>query len=101
MEGTVQGHGEREEVMREFTSAFLDFHVEVTDLLGSKDKVVTEAIYTMSHESEFTGALPTNVGAEIRPMAKFLVEDATIKQHREYHDRQKLREQLGVTLNGR
>ena len=101
----IQRHDERKEVMCGFTSAFPDFHVDITDLLASEDKVAPETTDTMSHGSEFTSVPPTDVGADIRPMAKFLVEDAKIEQHREYLDRQEHREQLGVThaedINGR
>ena len=102
---TIQGPDEREEVICGFTSSFLDGHIGITELLASEGRVVTEATDMMSHGSKFTSVPPTDVGANIRPMAKFLVEDANIKQHREYRDRQEHREQLGVRhaedINGR
>ena len=103
--GTMQRPDGRKEVMCGFTSSFLDGHIGITRLLASEGRVVTEATDTTSHGSEFTNVPPTDVGANIRPMAKFLVEDAKIKQHREYRDRQEHREHLGVThaedINGR
>ena len=103
--GTIQRPVERKEVICGFTSSFLDGHIGITRLLASEGRVVTEAADTTSHGSEFTNVPPTDVGADIRPMVKFLVEDAKIKQHREYHDRQEHREHLGVThaegINGR
>ena len=91
--------------MHEFTSGFPDFHTEITDLLASENKVAPETTDTIGHGSEFTSVPPTDVGADFRPIAKFLVEDAKIEQHREYLDRQEHREQLGVThaedINGR
>lgn len=95
-EETIRGHDELEGLMREFTSAFPDFHVEITDLIANGDTVVAEAVYTMTHEGEFNGISPTEREVEIRAMAKFLIEDGKIQEHREYHDRQELLEQLGI-----
>lgn len=95
-EETIAGHDELEGLMDEFTSAFPDFHVEITDLIESGDTVVAEATYTMTHEGEFNGISPTEREVEIRAMAKFLIEDGKIQEHREYHDRQELLEQLGI-----
>lgn len=97
VEGEVQGHDGLEEFMREFTSAFPDFHVEIRDLLASEDTVVAEATYTMTHEGEFNGIPPTEREVELQAMAKFRIEDGKVKEHREYHDRQAFLEQLGVT----
>lgn len=82
--------------MREFTSAFPDFHVEITDFVTSGDAVIAESTYTMTHEGEFNGVPPTNRKVELRAMAKLLVKDGKIQEHREYHDRQEILEQLGV-----
>jgi steroid delta-isomerase-like uncharacterized protein len=95
-EGTVQGRDELEALMREFTSAFPDFHVEITDLLARGGTVVAEATYTMTHEGAFDGIDPTGREVEIRAMARFRLDDGRITEHRGYHDRQEIREQLGV-----
>lgn len=91
-EGKVQGHDELEGLMRDFTSAFPDFHVEIFDLLANEDAVIAEAIYTMTHEGEFDGIPPTENVVKIQAMAKFLFEDNKITEHREYHDRQEILE---------
>jgi steroid delta-isomerase-like uncharacterized protein len=94
-EGTVQGRDELEALMREFTSAFPDFHVEITDLLARGETVVAEATYTMTHRGEFDGIQPTGREVEVSAMARFRFEDGRIAEHREYHDRQELLDQLG------
>lgn len=95
--GEVQGPDGLEVWMRQFTSAFPDFHVEILDVLADEETVMAEATYTMTHEGEFDGLQPTEREVELRSMAKFVVEDGKITEHREYHDRQKILEQLGVT----
>ena len=95
-EGTVQGHDELGGLMREFTSAFPDFHVEIIDLFTSGKTVVAEATYTMTHEGAFNGMDPTGREVEMRAMARFRFDDGKIAEHREYHDRQEIREQLGI-----
>lgn len=95
--GEVRGPDGLEEWMRQFTSAFPDFHVEILDMLASEEMIMAEATYTMTHEREFNGIQPTEREVELRAMAKFVVEDGKITEHREYHDRQEILEQLGVT----
>lgn len=95
--GEVHGHDGLKEWMRAFTSAFPDFHVETIDAIVDGNTVVVEGIYTMTHEGEFNGIPPTGRDVELRAMAKFLVEDGKVKEHREYHDNQQILEQLGVT----
>lgn len=96
-EGDVQGQEELEGFMREFTSAFPDFQVEIQDLLSREDTVVAEGRYTMTHQGEFEGIQPTERTVELPATAKFRVEGGKIQEHREFHDRQALLEQLGVT----
>ena len=95
-EEAVQGPDGLEEFMREFSAGFPDFHVELRDLITSGETVVAEGTYTMTHEGEFNGIPPTEREVEIRAMAKFRIEDGKVKEHREYHDRHALLEQLGV-----
>jgi predicted ester cyclase len=52
---------------------------------------------TTQHEGEFNDIPPTGREVELRAMAKFLVDDGKVTEHREYHDRQDFLEQLGVT----
>lgn len=96
-EGEVRGQDGLEEWIRQFTSPFPDFRVEVHDLLASEETAMAEATYTMTHEDEFDGIPSTERQVELRAMAKFVVEDGKVKEHWEYHDRRELLEQLGVT----
>lgn len=97
VDGDVQGPEGLEDWMREFSSAFPDFQVEILDLIVRDDTVVAEGNYTMTHTGEFQGIPPTERAVEIPAMAKFLIEDGKVKEHKEYHDRYALLEQLGVT----
>lgn len=96
VEEDVRGRDGLEEWMREFSSAFPDFQVEIQDLITRDDTVVAEGVYTMTHTGEFEGIAPTEREVEIPAMAKFRIEDGKVKEHREYHDRHALLEQLGV-----
>lgn len=96
VEANVQGRDGLEEWMREFSSAFPDFQVDIQDLIAQDDTVVAEGIYTMTHTGEFEGIPPTERELEIPAMAKFHIEDGKVTEHREYHDRHALLEQLGV-----
>lgn len=95
--GEVHGHDGLEEWMHAFTSAFPDFHVDTLDAIAEGNTVVVEGRYTMTHEGEFDGIPPTGRAVELRGMAKFLVDDGKVREHREYHDNQRILEQLGVT----
>jgi steroid delta-isomerase-like uncharacterized protein len=94
---TLHGQEDLEAYMNEFTAAFPDFQVEITDMIASGDMVMAEGIYTMTHEGEFNGIPPTEREVEIRAMTKFRIEDGKIQEHWDYHDRQEMLEQLGVT----
>lgn len=94
--GVVRGRTGLEGLMREFTAAFPDFHVDVLDILVDGDTVVAESKYTMTHEGEFNDIPPTGREAEVRAMAKFHLEDGKIAEHREFHNQVELLEQLGV-----
>lgn len=96
-EGEAHGHDGLEDWMREVTSGFPDFRVEPLDMLASEQTVMTEVKYTMTHEGEFAGIPPTEREAEFQAMAKFLIEDGKVKEHRDYVNQQELLEQLGVT----
>jgi steroid delta-isomerase-like uncharacterized protein len=95
----VDGPSGLETLMREFTSAFPDFHVEVVDVISDEDgeTAVAEGQYTMTHTGEFNGIPPTNREAEVSALAKLRIEDGKVVEHREFHDRMALLEQLGIT----
>lgn len=94
--GSADGRDGLEEWMREVTTGFPDFRVEVLDRLASEDTVMTEVKYRMTHEGEFNGIPPTGREVEIDGMAKLRIEDGKIEEHRDYVDQRDLLEQLGV-----
>lgn len=96
-EGEARGHEGLEKWMREVTSGFPDFHVEILNQLASEDTVMSEVKYRMTHEGEFNGIPPTGREVELNAMAKLRVKDDKIEEHRDYVDQQELLEQLGTT----
>jgi steroid delta-isomerase-like uncharacterized protein len=96
--GEVHGHDGLEGLMREFTAAFPDFHVEVVDVIVDEDgeTAVAEGRYTMTHEGTFDGIEPTHRSVEVSALAKLGIEDGRIDEHREFHNQLEILEQLGV-----
>jgi predicted ester cyclase len=82
--------------MREFTTSFPDFHVDVIDVLVDDDAVAVEVRYTMTHEGEFNDIPPTGRTVDVGGMGKLLLEDGKVTEHREFHDQLEVLEQLGV-----
>lgn len=96
-EGTAHGPDGLEDWMRQVTAGFPDFHVEIDELLSQGETVMAAVTYTMTHEGEFGGIPPTGREIELPGMARFRVADGTVREHRDYVDRQDLFEQLGIT----
>lgn len=96
-DGEARGPDGVEAFMREITSAFPDFEVEIVDMLSDEKTVMTENRFTMTHEGEFDGIPPTGREVEFRSMGKFRVADGKLQELREYANVQEIYEQLGVT----
>lgn len=97
-DGEVQGHDGLAGLMREYTSAFPDFHVEVVDVIVDDDgkTAVAEGRYTMTHEGTFEDIEPTHRSVEVSALAKLRIEDGKITAHREFHNQLEILEQLGA-----
>jgi steroid delta-isomerase-like uncharacterized protein len=92
----VEGHAGLEGLMREFTAAFPDFHVEILNILADENTAAAEVKYTMTHEGTFNDIPSTGRRVEVGAMGKFLLREGKITEHREFHNQLEILEQLGV-----
>jgi len=95
--GVVHGREALEAFVREFHSAFPDFHLAVDDWISSDEVVMKEWTMTGTHEGEFNGISPTGREIESTGMAKVLIADGRVKEDRLYYNPQLMVEQLGLT----
>lgn len=96
-DGVIRGREELEGFVREFHTAFPDFHIAVDDLISSDEVVMKEWTITGTHEEEFNGTPPTGREIESTGMAKILVADGRVQEDRLYYNPQLMVEQLGLT----
>lgn len=96
-DGVVHGREAVEGFIREFHTAFPDFHIAVDDWISSDGVVMKEWTLTGTHEGEFNGIPPTGRVIESTGMAKILVADGKVEEDRLYYNPQLMAEQLGVT----
>lgn len=94
--GEMRGHDSLEAFIREITTGFPDFQIEILNLLASEGLVMDEAKFTMTHEGEFNGIPPTGREVEFRGMAIHHVENGKLQEHRQYYDKQDFFAQLGL-----
>jgi steroid delta-isomerase-like uncharacterized protein len=97
-DGEARGHDGLEEFMRQITASFPDFEVEIIDMLADEGTVMSENIFTMTHEGEYEGVPPTGQEVEVGSMAKLSVDDGKLQEVREYVNEQEIYEQLGVAV---
>lgn len=96
-EGVVRGREALEAFIREFHSAFPDFHITVDDWMSNDGVAMKEWAVTGTHEGEFNGVPPTGNEIETTGMAKILIADGQVQEDRLYYNPQLMVEQLGVT----
>lgn len=88
-----------EAFMREVTTGFPDFEVQIRDVLARDETVMAEHEFTMTHDGPFAGVPPTGNRVEVRSMAIGRVEDGKLQELREYLDVSDVFEQMGVTTD--
>lgn len=95
--GEVRGRDAFKTYVRDFLTAFPDFHVTVDNILARETVVMIEWTATGTHEGEFIGNPPTERGFKIRGMSKILIGDNKVQEERLYYDFREMLEQLGFT----
>lgn len=94
--GLVRGREALEAFIREFHSAFPDFHIAVDDWLGGDGVAMKEWTMTGTHEGRLRDIPPTGREVESRGMAKIVIADGKVQADRLYYNPQLMMEQLGV-----
>jgi len=84
------------EMILGFRSAFTDFEVEIDDMFGVNDKVVTRFTMRGTHEGEFMGVPPTGKSVEFGGIAIDVMRDGKRVNGWAQLDRLGLLTQLGV-----
>jgi steroid delta-isomerase-like uncharacterized protein len=95
-DGAVHGRDAFESYVREFRTAFPDFHVAVEERLAREPIVMIEWTATGTQEGEFLGNPPTDREFEITGVSKILIEDGRVREERLYYDFREMLEQLGL-----
>ena len=83
-------------MMRVYLSAFPDLHIEVEQMLGVADFVITRWRATGTHQGELMGIRPTDRHADVHGCAVTKFREGKMAQAWTYWDRGRLLEQLGV-----
>jgi len=96
-EGELHGREAFEAYLREVRSAFPDWHVVADDMLAGDGIVMKEWTVTGTHNGEYKGVPPTGREIKFKGMAKDVITDGKVQQHRLYYDPQEVPEQLGLT----
>ena len=96
-DGELHGRKAFEAFLREVRSSFPDWHVVADDMLAGDGIVMKEWTITGTHEGEYRGVPPTGREIEFRGMAKDVIADGKVREHRLYYDSQEVPEQLGLT----
>lgn len=96
-EGELHGREAFESFLREVRSAFPDWQVVADDMLAGDGIVMKEWTTTGTHKGEYKGVPPTGREIEFKGMAKDVIADGKVQEHRLYYDPQEVREQLGLT----
>ncbi len=98
---TIRGIEDRVDACRAFTTAFPDFSVESTTLIGQDDVVANE----WSAHGTHSGPLPRDGGEPYGPTGRTFertgvgiveLRDGKIVRYRDHFDRQTMAEQLGL-----
>jgi predicted ester cyclase len=79
-----------------FRSAFASFHLDVEDMFGAGDRVVTRFVMRGTHEGEFMGIAPTGRAVEVGGIAIDVVRDGVRVEGWAQIDRLGLLTQLGA-----
>ena len=82
--------------LREFSTAFPDWHVEVQNVISDGRSVVIEWRTTGTFEKPFRGREPNGKKFSRRGCAVAEVERGQIVRYRDYYDRARLFEQLDL-----
>jgi steroid delta-isomerase-like uncharacterized protein len=82
--------------LREFSTAFPDWHVEVEKVISDGRCIVVEWHTTGTFEKPFRGRAPNGRKFSRRGCAVAEVERGQIVKYRDYYDRARLFEQLGL-----
>ena len=83
-------------MMRMYLSAFPDLHIEVEQMLGVADFVITRWHATGTHQGELMGVRPTDRHADVHGCNVTKFREGKMVQAWVYWDRGHLLEQLGV-----
>lgn len=95
-DGEIHGREALEAFIREYHSAYPDFHIEVHDWIARGEVIMKEYTMTGTHEGEFDGLPPTGREVESTGMAKITVDDGEVREDRLYFNQLEALEQLGL-----
>ena len=82
--GEVHGRCGLESFIEGVVEGFPDFHVEVTTICATENRVLYDGILRMTHTGPFFGIPPTGNGAETMYMGVIQISDGLIESHRTF-----------------